>query len=766
MNEAAPEITAPRHSSSNWARRGRLILKELRETLRDRRTILTLLLMPVLAYPLLGVAFQRLLLAQVATTGAPEYIVGFPSVEQNTLFESIWSHSLSAWQQRENIRRRPRPTSPQPEADQSTAERSVDPRAAVSTESSEPILTSRHPERDDQVVDVEQLLAQGLIDVGVVIETPPMMSAEPPSPGRLRLIYVDRLPRSMEAYRFMLERLEALNNAYLRDMARSVGKPTSINRISVTTLPAATGSSAFLASLVPLVLLLMTVTGAVYPAIDLTAGERERHTLETLIAAPVSRISILFAKYVAVVTVAVLTATVNVIAMLLTMQAVGLEKAIFGDAGITLKSICGLFGLLCVFATFFSAVLLCLTSIARSFKEAQAYLIPLMLLSLAPGVASLVPGVELGSTFSVVPLLNMVLLAKETVLGTATLGLAAVVVGSTILYGIAALALAAHWFGSDAVLSGSTGGWADLFRRPEERSRFIKPELAAGTVAVIFPVFFLSGSLVGRMAELSIERRLLANAVLTAAMFGGLPLLVSLWRRVSIAGAFQLRRPSVLALAGAVIAGAAAWPLVHEVVLLSAKFGAISLGAEQMERARGILEAWKDVPYVIRVMSIAIVPAIFEELCFRGFLLGSLRRRTSPWLAILISAAAFGFFHILVGGTLAIERLAPSTLLGIVLGWIAIRTGSVFPGMAFHILNNAAIVTLAEYEQILKDKGWDVSDQQHLPGVWLATAATGLIIGLVLISIGSRGSKAEQGGTPISLEPIQISTGRPDGRPG
>ncbi len=72
----------------------------------------------------------------------------------------------------------------------------------------------------------------------------------------------------------------------------------------------------------------MTVTGAVYPAIDLTAGERERHTLETLIAAPVSRISILFAKYVAVVTVAVLTATVNVVAMLITMQAVGLESAI------------------------------------------------------------------------------------------------------------------------------------------------------------------------------------------------------------------------------------------------------------------------------------------------------------------------------------------------------------------------------------------------------------------------------------------------------
>lgn len=731
----------PARSSSSWARRGRMILKELRETLRDRRTILTLVLMPVLAYPLLGVAFQRLLLAQVATTGPAEYLVAFPTTEQNAAFEVIWSNSLGAWQDREKIRRRPAstadPVSTVDPAPPQTPEPAVDPRASVSANATEPILTSRRPDHGVATLDVEQLLAQGVVDLGIIVEESPKFDSEAQAPGRVRLVYVDRLPRSVEAYRFVLERLETLNQSFLRARARAAGNPTGVNRISVTTLPAATGSSAFLASLVPLVLLLMTVTGAVYPAIDLTAGERERHTLETLIAAPVTRISILFAKYVAVVTVAILTATVNVVAMLLTMQAVGLEKAIFGDAGITLKSIAGLFGLLCVFATFFSAVLLCLTSIARSFKEAQAYLIPLMLLSLAPGVASLVPGVELGSIFSVVPLLNMVLLAKETVLGTATLGLAVVVVGSTVLYGIAALALAAHWFGSDAVLSGSTGGWADLFRRPEARANAIKPEVAAATVVAIFPVFFLTGSLIGRIADLSIEQRLLANAVLTAALFGGLPLVVALWRRVSVRSAFQLRAPSILAVIGAAIAGAAAWPLVHEVVLLLAQAGVSTIGAEQLERAHGIIEAWKEVPFAIRLASIAVVPAIFEELCFRGFLLGAVRGRSSPWVAIIITAVAFGFFHILVGGTLAIERLAPSTLLGLVLGWIAVRTASVLPGIVFHILNNGSIVALAEYEQVLKDRGWDVSDQQHLPPAWLAVSLGCVAVGLTLVWIGT-----------------------------
>ena len=69
-----------------------------------------------------------------------------------------------------------------------------------------------------------------------------------------------------------------------------------------------------------MILILMTVTGAVYPAIDLTAGERERGTLEMLMASPVSRLKLLLAKYAAVVVVAVLTALVNLVAMGITLQ--------------------------------------------------------------------------------------------------------------------------------------------------------------------------------------------------------------------------------------------------------------------------------------------------------------------------------------------------------------------------------------------------------------------------------------------------------------
>src|SRR5262249_25962010 len=185
----------------------------------------------------------------------------------------------------------------------------------------------------------------------------------------------------------------------------------------------------------------MTITGAVYPAIDLTAGERERGTLEILVAAPVPRLALLFAKYVAVVAVAVLTATVNLVMMTVTPQVSGLAGQLASDLALTPGTVLLVFALLLLFAAFFSAVLLVLTSFARSFKEAQAYLIPLMLLALAPGlVGLLLPRDSLTGLYAVTPLLNIVLLARDLLGGRAYVASALIVVFSTLVYALAALA--------------------------------------------------------------------------------------------------------------------------------------------------------------------------------------------------------------------------------------------------------------------------------------------------------------------------------------
>jgi ABC-2 type transport system permease protein/sodium transport system permease protein len=232
-----------------------------------------------------------------------------------------------------------------------------------------------------------------------------------------------------------------------------------------------------LPGLVPLILILMTITGAVYPAIDVTAGERERGTLEILAAAPVRRLDLLFAKYVAVFTVATLTALVNLGSMATTLYVSGVGARLFRAENLSPLVFAQVLALLLLFAAFFSAVLLVLTSFARSFKEAQAYLVPLMLLALMPGILSLVPGLPLQGPLALVPLLNIALLTHDLLEGSASPGIAVIVVASTALYGVAALALAARIFGAEAVLYSQSAGWSDLFRRPRRRvTRPIPPQ--------------------------------------------------------------------------------------------------------------------------------------------------------------------------------------------------------------------------------------------------------------------------------------------------
>jgi ABC-2 type transport system permease protein/sodium transport system permease protein len=213
-----------------------------------------------------------------------------------------------------------------------------------------------------------------------------------------------------------------------------------------------------------LILILMTITGAVYPAIDLTAGERERGTLEILMAAPLPRLSLLLAKYAAVVVVATLTALMNLGSMTATLLVLGSHSRAFGEIPLSPLLLVEVFGLLLLFAAFFSAVLLALTSFARSFKEAQAYLIPLMLLSLIPGMLSLFPALPLAGVLLLVPLLNTVLLARDILAGYADPLAALVVVVSTLVYALVAIAVAAQLFGAEAVRGGQ-GGWFRWRRR-------------------------------------------------------------------------------------------------------------------------------------------------------------------------------------------------------------------------------------------------------------------------------------------------------------
>lgn len=601
------------------------------------------------------------------------------------------------------------------------------------------------------VPNLKQAVAEGRVDLGVIVR--PQDDTQPPNgfrPILCELIYRKQSPLGFEALNYVEGRLERLNDIYVHrllhdrlvrfHLARRGLKAELPAQLTREEVPGREGAPFSIGTLIPLILILMTVTGAVYPAIDLTAGERERGTMEALMATPVPRMGLLAAKYVAVLTVAMLTAAVNLLAMGVTLWATGVADQAFGPAGMTWGLAGQTFALLLLFAAFFSAILVALTSFARSFKEAQAYLIPIMLLALAPGVLSLMPGLRFNGVLAITPLVNIVLLARDLFQGQADPVLATAAFLSTSFYALAAIALAAHIFGTDAILYGSHASWSDLLRPPVRSRQSASVAEAMFCLAIVFPVYFVVSNVLARsQGWWPLPVKFALYAVATAAVFGLLPLALVKLQRLRSRPAFQLRGAHPGAFLGAAALGLSLWPIAHEIFLLNQWLGLVTLNNTVFESARAELARWQGVSPILILIALGVAPAVCEELLFRGYVFGAMRNAMRPATAILFSGVLFGAFHV-VTSVLAIERFLPSAFLGMVLGWICWRTGSVFPGMVLHACHNGLLLLIAYYRDQLADRGWGIAEQSHMPVQWLATAVgtIGIAAGLILLTTRNR----------------------------
>lgn len=719
-DEPTPAVSrSPRRRSSTAPRLVRLCIKELREILRDRRTIVTLVFMPLLVYPILSAAFHKFALSSLSSIAEVECIVGVES-ERDAVrlgrFLGAGEDVLKA-------------------SGQGTVA-TTDPSSQLRFEG-EPTIRWLYGDN------MRRGVATGSLDVGIILLEGDDLKQSAGFRRQLKcqVIYREESALSKVAAEYITKRLDAVNQAYTRDILQ-VRLPTDVQLEAIS---GSGGAAAFsLTTLVPLILILMTITGAVYPAIDLTAGERERGTLETLMAAPVPRLGLLIAKYISVLTVALFTATANLVAMTITLVVTGLGDTVFGSGGLTINLVAQVFGLLILFAAFFSAMLLAVTSFARSFKEAQAYLIPLMLLSLAPGMMSLMPDLEFNGLLAVTPLVNIVLLARDIFEGDVQPTLATAAVLSTALYAFAAIGLAARIFGTDAILYGSQATWADLMRRSEERRDVATIPGAMFCLAALFPIYFLLGNLLHRMPGASIGVRLAASAVVTALLFVGVPAIAAKFQQVRFRSGFQLRSAGIAGFLGALVLGVSAWPFAHEVFLFNEFIGLGGIDPERIESVKALLDAWRDLSPVVILLTLAITPAVCEEFYFRGYLMGALQKSFSPTMSIVSSALLFGAFHVIATSALSTERFLPSTFMGLILGWVCYRTQSVLPGMLLHAMHNGLLLMVAYYQDELQSRGFGVAEESHLPATWLVYAVIGVIFGSALIFFATRRTRTDQ----------------------
>jgi sodium transport system permease protein len=212
-------------------------------------------------------------------------------------------------------------------------------------------------------------------------------------------------------------------------------------------------------------------------------------------------------------------------------------------------------------------------------------------------------------------------------------------------------------------------------------------------------------------------------------LYAGFPLLAA-WRgRVRLASGLSLRRAAWLAFPAAVLVALSLWPLEAQFSLWLRSLRTMPLRSEVLAGLRDL----RAMNPALVLAALSVVPALVEELFFRGYLFNALRTVARPLATVVGSAVLFGLFHLIVVDSLMWERLPITMLLGLLLGWMRWRTGSLLPGMLLHAAHNGVLMAALLWPRSFGPLGMTVRTSTEIPLEWLLAGGAGVILGVALL---------------------------------
>ncbi len=251
-------------------------------------------------------------------------------------------------------------------------------------------------------------------------------------------------------------KLEAYNATVLNRRMNTLNlnsewmKPLAVKPIDIASVQEQLGDT--LGGFIPYIFILFCFMGCMYPALDLITGEKERGTIETLLTVPASRFKILMGKTITIALfgiVAALMTLAGLVAGVNFIQDIPQEFLSCIIDLISLKFVFMLLAMLLPLSLFFAGILSAVVVRASSFKEAQSYVTPMSFLVIIPAMIALMPGMDLSWSTAWVPILNVALATKEIVGGTINLFMYSAIVVSLILFAIASVYLSFREFSKE-----------------------------------------------------------------------------------------------------------------------------------------------------------------------------------------------------------------------------------------------------------------------------------------------------------------------------
>ena len=772
----------------NWRNINLIFQREVLDQLRDRRTLFMVAVLPVLLYPLLGIGTAQMtaLFTEqprvVVVLGAdhlpPESLITgdrfssqwfTKSADQEKLHvvSDLMTTEVDAESRRDTLNddHQKRLTEARQLRDLIVERQQLEEKRAQETAGSDThdvaSVASRLREIQTQA---DALFARSEIQVLVIfpadfvqhLEYRQTRLRERTSPqGEQEEVHCDIVQNSADeksaiAFRRVLNVMQAWERSILESQLRESQLP--LNLISPLGLrqtdlaDKSHVSASVWSKIFPALLVMMALTGAFYPAVDLCAGEKERGTMETLLISPARRTEIVIGKFLTVLLFSMTTAILNLASIGLTgtyMASLALEGATSRLGNLTLPPLTSLVWVVVVLipiATLFSALCLSLATFARSSKEGQYYLTPLLMVTLGLTMFCISPGTEMQPFFSILPVVGPGLLLKGLMKAqgpdTETYLYAIPVLATSVGYSLLALWWAIEQFRSEEILFGEAEQFSlERWFRQLIRDKGPVPSFAQASLCFVLMLLLQFAS--WKVIQSVILRTPASDQgffqiqilmIQQVTLIAGPPLLMGALLTTSLQQTFSLRWPGLIRLSLAAVLAVTLHPLTLELMAHTQWFfppappGVVEL-----------MRQLKGTNLGLALLAMAVTPAICEELAFRGFLLSGFRGRHRVTMAVFLSSFAFGVIHMIP------QQVFNASMLGLILGVICVRTRSLLPGIAFHFVYNSLGVLHDRWGARVPTEGpWGIffrgEDQllRYQPALicLLIPVATGLLYGL------------------------------------
>jgi len=381
-----------------------IYLKEILDLLRDRRTIISMLVFPLLVMPMIFLGLSYFLSRSINRAQDKQFNL---ALKQETGLEGITTSLEQA-----GFKVRP----------------SDNPRRAVENKETE----------------------LG-VDVGGETNSPAVR------------IYVDQSQLEAAVASGRIETaLNRLKEARVKNELQRAGVPerilTPFTVEKVNTAPPKKMSGMFIGAMIGYMFVMFMLMGAMYPAIDMTAGEKERRTMEMLLSAPAGRGEIVLGKILVAITASFTTSVLTIISFrvssLLGMKAAGngRQLPLIMEIPLDAKTFALIFVSVIPMAILSATLMIAIATMAKSYKEAQSYLTPLLLVAVIPAMVSLLPGVKLNAGMALIPIVNFSQLIKELMLGDWTWTGFTLTLISNLIYAAIAFTAAVRVFKNERIL--------------------------------------------------------------------------------------------------------------------------------------------------------------------------------------------------------------------------------------------------------------------------------------------------------------------------